>query len=117
MLPCVVLEVVTLGVVVVVLLAVDVEVMMKVEVDTGLVVLRATAVTVLFKDSMLLSVKGVVRFVITGDGVSLKVDCVATVTLCGAVEVGTLVDGVVETFLPTRVVTSARPKLWLVTLV
>ena len=32
-------------------------------------------------------------------------------------EVGTLVDGVVETFLPTRVVLSARPKLWLVALV
>ena len=71
MLPGDVLEVETLGVVAVVLLAVDVEVMMKVEVDTGLVVLRATAVTVLFKDSMLLSVTGEVRFVITGDGVSL----------------------------------------------
>ena len=92
MLPCVVLEVVTLGVVVVVLLAVEVEVMMKVEVDTGLVVLRATSVTVLFKDSMLLSVTGVVRFVIDVDVVSLYVDCVDTVTLCGAVEVDTPVD-------------------------
>ena len=71
MLPCVVIGVVTLGVVVVVLLAVDVEVMMKVEVDTGLVVLRATAVTVVFKDSTLLLATGVVRFVITGDRVSL----------------------------------------------